>query len=400
MLPPEPTKAGSTPGGAAADVDKATPSEAAAAGSDGSTGIEPAPDDANKLQELLANFYIGALTANLISLGDKLGLYAALKHHGPCTAAELAKHQGLNARYISEWLRQQASARVISTDEAAEKYWLTQAQQDCLVHESGSDASPFYSAGGFMAVPGLAKMADERLPTCFKDGSGISYNEIDPSVTCGTCRELGVWLRHSLVPSLRGMPGMEAKLEKGCKVADVGCGCGEALLTVAAAFPSSTFHGYDISEDALRSAKAEAGSRGLTNVEFFNAGLDEERMPQEPTYQLVMTHDAIHDMAHPQKVMAAVRKAVATDGCWVVGDMTAMDSHAANVHSHPLAAYMYGFSCHLCLPSGMSAPGGAALGTLGIPAGEMCRMMKEAGFGSAEVLDWDHPWNRYYICKP
>lgn len=93
----------------------------------------------------------------------------------------------------------------------------------------------------------------------------------------------GVWLRHSLVPSLRGMPGMEAKLEKGCKVqpllsfslapgvlgscllascpfpplplhqvADVGCGCGEALLTVAAAFPSSTFHGYDISEDALR----------------------------------------------------------------------------------------------------------------------------------------------------
>lgn len=91
---------------------------------------------------------------------------------------------------------------------------------------------------------------------------------------------------------------------------------------------------------------------------------------------------------------------------------------------------MYGFSCHLCLPSGMSAPGGAALGTLGIPAvsnhtsacfaatpcglpaalplidllahpachlpcqGEMCRMMKEAGFGSAEVLDWDHPWNR------
>lgn len=51
----------------------------------------------------------------------RLGLYAALKHHGPCTAAELAKHQGLNARYISEWLRQQASARVISTDEAAEK---------------------------------------------------------------------------------------------------------------------------------------------------------------------------------------------------------------------------------------------------------------------------------------
>lgn len=75
-------------------------------------------------------------------------------------------------------------------------------------------------------------------------------------------------------------------------------------------------------------------------------------------------------------------------------------SHGANVHSHPMAPLLYGFSVHLCLPSGMSAPGGEALGTLGIPAGEMCGMLRKAGFPSAEVLkEWEHPMNRYYIAR-
>ncbi len=36
------------------------------------------------------------------------------------------------------------------------------------------------------------------------------------------------------------------------QVADVGCGCGEALMAVAAAFPNCACTGFDIAEDALR----------------------------------------------------------------------------------------------------------------------------------------------------
>lgn len=39
---------------------------------------------------------------------------------------------------------------------------------------------------------------------------------------------------------------------QGAMVADVGCGCGVALVVAAKAFPNSTFHGYDISEAALK----------------------------------------------------------------------------------------------------------------------------------------------------
>lgn len=374
------------------------------------TGAEPAslpPADgtaaeAAALQERLAGYFSGALTANLIHLGDRLGLYAALKTHGPCTAAQLAEATSTQAgeRYVEEWLRQQAAARVIQTDEAAQKFWLTAAQQECLVNEIGADASPNFFVGGFTAVPGLARTADERLPGLFRSGGGISYDEVEHSVTCGVCRELGVWVRHALVPSLRSLQGMAEKLERGCMVADVGCGCGKALMVVAKEFPASTFRGYDISEGALEHARAEAARRGIPNAQFLNPGLDDEKLPQEGTFELVMTHDAIHDIAHPQAVMKAVRGAMKPGGVWVIGDMSALDSHAANVHSHPLAAFLYGFSVHLCLPSGLSAPGGQGLGTLGIPAGEMCRMLLEAGFSSAEVLDdWKHPLNRYYIAK-
>lgn len=386
------------------DHDEAPTGPAAAA----ATAEVPAPpaegaaDETAALQERLGGYFNGALTANLIHLGDRLGLYAALKAHGPCTASQLAEATGTQAgeRYVLEWLRQQAAARLIQTDSAAEKFWLTPAQQECLVNEVGPDASPNFFVGGFVAVPGLARIADERLPALFKSGGGISYNEVEHGVTCGVCRELGVWVRHALVPSLRALPGMAEKLEKGCMVADVGCGCGTALLTVAKEFPASTCHGYDISEDALKHARGEASRRGATNVQFLNPGLDDEKLPQEGTFELVMTHDAIHDIAHPQAVMKSVRGAVKPGGVWIIGDMSALDSHAANVHSHPLASFLYGFSVHLCLPSGLSAPGGQGLGTLGIPAGEMCRMLREAGFSSAEVLeDWKHPLNRYYIAR-
>lgn len=48
-----------------------------------------------------------------------------------CPSVPAHPHRSLQAgeRYVEEWLRQQAAARVIQTDEAAQKFWLTAAQQ-------------------------------------------------------------------------------------------------------------------------------------------------------------------------------------------------------------------------------------------------------------------------------
>ena len=51
-----------------------------------------------------------ALTASLVVIGDKLGLYRAMARAGPVTPAELAERTGTTERCVREWLAAQAAA--------------------------------------------------------------------------------------------------------------------------------------------------------------------------------------------------------------------------------------------------------------------------------------------------
>ena len=82
---------------------------------------------------------------------------------------------------------------------------------------------------------------------------------------------------------------------------------------------------------------------------------------------------------------------------WVIGDMQASESHGSNIRMHPMAALMYGFSNHICLPSALAGPNPAGLGTMGLSQSLAESMLKTAGFDRVEVLDWHHPMNRYYL---
>ncbi|MGN6609314.1 MAG: DUF6596 domain-containing protein, partial [Jatrophihabitans sp.] len=50
-------------------------------------------------------------------------------------------------------------------------------------------------------------------------------------------------------------PDVHAALERGCRVADIGCGGGVALEAMARRFPNSQFHGYDPSTHAIARAR-------------------------------------------------------------------------------------------------------------------------------------------------
>ncbi len=59
----------------------------------------------------------GAVTAGMIHLGDRLGLYAGLAAaDGPVTADELAARCGLDGRWVREWAYNQAAAKLIVVD--------------------------------------------------------------------------------------------------------------------------------------------------------------------------------------------------------------------------------------------------------------------------------------------
>lgn len=352
------------------------------------------------VQGIVGGAMTGAMTLSLIYIGDRLGLYKAMKAAGgPITSTQLAESLALSERWVREWLLQQAASRLVECDADAQHYWLTQAQQDVMVNEEGPDASPYFFAG---AAGGTLNLTDHRdmLLDCFKTGAGLSYDRHGKECAMGVKRELGVWTRHFLVSRVSSIPGLLPRLEAGAKVADVGCGAGLAVCLLAAAFPKSEIHGYDISHNALELARADAESQGLGNAHLHDCSKPEGEMPSGPEFDFVLVNDALHDMAHPEQALAAIRRSIKSDGLFLIADIKGLGAPAKNIEGLPMASLMYGFSVLCCMSSGLSQEGGLGLGTLGFHAEVAEKMVHEAGFTQFEPLDWESHMNAYYLVRP
>ena len=167
---------------------------------------------------------------------------------------------------------------------------------------------------------------------------------------------------------------------------------------MAEEFPESTFVGYDISARALERANERLAESGLTNARFVDPR--DEPMPTDGSCDFVTTFDCIHDMTHPQEMMHSIREAIRDDGVWLLVDIKGRDTFAQNVEKNPVAALMYGISVLSCMSSALSAPDGAGLGTLGLPASKAEEMSRTAGFSTFEKLDVDHSVNAFYKIRP
>ena len=105
-------------------------------------------------------------------------------------------------------------------------------------------------------------------------------------------------------------------------------------------------------------------------------------------------------MTDPAGVIRGIRAAIADDGVWLIADIKAQPDYASNVERNPMAAMMYGTSVLTCMSSALSEPGGLGLGTLGLHAGLVEQLAREAGFGKFETLDLGHPVNAFYVVRP
>jgi SAM-dependent methyltransferase len=348
---------------------------------------------AQKTAEQVFGLLGGALVSAMIYLGDRLGFYRAMQSGEPMTSGELAEKMGLHERWVREWLQGQASAGLIDY-KGDNRFALSPEAAFVLADEN----SPLFLAGGFCALP--AQMAIlERLPESFRTGLGLPYDALGPDGARGVERLLAPWYRTQLVPvALPKLDGVVSKLEAGARVADVGCGGGIAAIQMAKAFPQSVFHGYDISKYALERAEANKAQARVTNVTFHDTR--QEPIPPDASFDFISTFDCLHDMAHPEVIIAAIHKALKPDGTWIIADIHGQPTFEQNLADNPLAPLMYGFSVLCCMSSAMSEPGGAGLGTLGFPEPVARRMVTEAGFTRFKSHDFDNPINAYYEVRP
>jgi SAM-dependent methyltransferase len=352
----------------------------------------PDPDEVAEFAFRVWGYKQGEMVSLLIHLGDRLGLYRVLDGAGTVTADDLAGRTGLHPRWLLEWLRGNAAANLLASDDG-EHFELTPVGAMVLTRE---EESLRFAAGAF--GPPLDPELVDELAEAFRTGTGLPYDRLGPTGVHVTERMLGPWARLSLVPEIvPALEGVQDRLAAGALVADVGCGAGVALTALAKAYPRSTFHGYELSRMAVERANQRIADAGLGNVEIFQRRA--EQLPVGRDYSLVLTFDCLHDMTRPDAAASAIRRAIAEDGTWLVKEIRCADNWAGN-RRNPMLAMFLGFSISSCMSSALSEPGGAGLGTVGLPPGAVERLAREAGFTRFRMHDFEDPANLYYEVRP
>jgi len=299
-----------------------------------------------------------AMSGALVVLGDRLGLYRAMAALGPTTPAELATRTETAERYVREWLNAQAAGGYVTYDPASGRYTLPPEQAFALAEE----LSPAFCPGLFQVTQAMWA-ADEKITKNFKDGSGTEWGDHHHCMFEGTER----FFRSGYIGNLVGawipaLDGVEAKLRRGALVADVGCGLGASTILLAKAFPSSRFRGFDYHGPSIEAARARAREAGVADrVEF-----DVARATDFPGtgYDLIAHFDCLHDMEDPVGAAKHARRAIASDGTWMVVEPFASD-HTEENHN-AVGRVFYSASTMLCVPHSLSRRGPA----LGAQAGE------------------------------
>jgi SAM-dependent methyltransferase len=348
--------------------------------------------DEAQLNELLGRFvndFGAAGFAATVVIGDKLGLYQALAA-GPATPAELADRTGTHRRLVAEWLAAQAASGYVTYHPDGGRFSLSPEQAFALADEDG----PLYLPGAFQVM--VAAVKDEpKVTQAFRNGAGVPWHAHDPDLFAGTERFFRPGYAANLVSSwIPALDGVQAKLETGAQVADVGCGHGASTLIMAQAYPNSTFVGFDYHQPSIERAREAAAKAGVADRCRFQVATASDY--SGAGYDLVAIFDALHDMGDPVGAATHVRQTLAPDGTFLLVEPYAADRLEDNLT--PVGRAFYAASTLLCVPHSLSEPVGLALGA---QAGEqrLREVATAAGFGRFRRVA-ETPFNLIYEARP
>jgi 2-polyprenyl-3-methyl-5-hydroxy-6-metoxy-1,4-benzoquinol methylase len=348
--------------------------------------------DTKKLEQFLGQFVtdLGATVhAGMVVIGERLGLYKALAA-GPLTAAELATITRTDERYVREWLASQAAGGYITYNSQTHKFGMTEEQALTLANEDG----PAYLPGAFeLALGSLA--AVPRITEAFRSGAGMGWGEHEDRVFHGCEKFFRPGYAANLVSSwIPALDGVQDKLARGAKVADVGCGKGASTILMAKAFPKSHIFGFDYHDKSIAAARESAKRQGVADRVTFEVAKAKEFPGKD--YDFVAVFDCLHDMGDPVGAAAHVRAAITDEGSWMIVEPFANDDLQDNLN--PVGRVYYSFSTLLCTPCSRSQEVGMCLGA---QAGEkqMQKVVTSAGFSRFRRAT-QTPFNLVYEARP
>ena len=330
----------------------------------------------------------GAVTVSCALLGHQVGYYKAMAYQGPMAADDVARAAGANPRVTREWLDQQASVGIVAHDAAGDTYELGPEAALALADEH----SPVFLAGGLNAFRAMAIDID-KLTTAYKDDGALGWGEHHECLFSGTAEFFRPAYEHHLVQEwLPALARGKGPLEAGIAVADVGCGGGISTAQMAAAFPQSSFTGFDYHPPSVDAATTRAADAGLANTSFAAAGAKDF----SGSFDLICFFDCLHDMGDPVGIARHTKGQLRAGGSVMVVEPFAFDARTDNYAA--LGGLLYGASAMICTPCSLSQEVGRAMGAQSGEA-QMRAVFDEAGYASfARVAET--PFNIVYEASP
>lgn len=331
-----------------------------------------------------------------IHVGSQLGWYAHIAETGSASAAELAAATATNARYAREWLEQQAAVGILCVDATVP------------VDGDDPDARRFTLAPGAATVlldrgslsylEPLARFAAasaaqiEPLLAAYRSGDGVSWEQLGKHA-----REAQAEMNR---PWFEGMPQLIADIPHldeilrtpGARVADIGCGGGWSSIALAQHYPRLQVVGFEVDEESVTLARANAESAGLADRVSFVLD-DAAHLPGYGVFDAAFAFECIHDMPQPVPVLAAARAAVREGGAVVIMDEATEEQFTPDAGE--VERLLYGLSLFVCLPDGMSHQPSVGTGTVMRPA-TLRGYAREAGWADIRVLIPEFGLWRFY----
>jgi len=238
------------------------------------------------------------------------------------------------------------------------------------------DTSPFFTARGMNAFGSMFKDMEGIKGAYLGDGA-MPWGDHHPCLFKGTewffRTGYRAYLASEWIPAL---DGVEAKLNSGARVADVGCGHGASVVVMASAYPDSHFAGFDYHQPSIEIARQRALEAGVDKRCAFEVATAKS---YPGTYDLICFFDCLHDMGDPVGIARHAREHLVADGTVLLVEPFAIDGRAQNLAGNPMATLLYNASAAICTPNSLSQEVGLGLGA---QAGEarLREVFEEAGF--------------------
>jgi SAM-dependent methyltransferase len=270
---------------------------------------------------------------------------------------------------VREWLSAQAASGYVEIVDG--KFCLPPEQAMALANED----SPVFVAGGASVLASMY-IDKDKIVNAMRGNGALAWGDHHHCLFKGTERFFRPGYKANLVSTwLPALEGVVVKLERGAKIADVGCGHGASSVILAQSFPKSRVDGYDYHAESIATAKERAkDARVDERVSFSKATA---KSYEGKDYDLICFFDCLHDMGDPVGAAKHAFQALKDDGTVLLVEPFAHDELEKNLN--PVGRMYYAASTFVCTPNSLSQEVGAGLGAQA-GEGRLRAVFEQAGF--------------------